>query len=95
MIITKKHLVDAVYQSMDLDLTKKESTFAVEAILNTINKGLSEGKSVRLTDIFTINVRKRKTRRGFNPHYGTYMDIPESKGLRISIGKNLKKLLNR
>ena len=72
------------------NLTKKEATVAVDAVLSTIEKALADGEKVQLIGFGTFEVRERAARKGRNPQTNEEIQIPASKVPAFKPGKALK-----
>lgn len=72
------------------NLTKKEATVAVDAVLSTIEKALADGEKVQLIGFGTFEVRERAARKGRNPQTNEEIEIPASKVPAFKPGKALK-----
>ncbi len=86
--MNKADLIQAVAEKSGL--TKKESSSAVDAILNGISDSLAKGESVQLVGFGTFEVRNRKAREGRNPATGEAIKIKASKVPAFKAGKALK-----
>ncbi len=86
--MNKSDLIQTVAEKSGL--TKKESTSAVDAILNGISDSLAKGESVQLVGFGTFEVRSRKAREGRNPATGEAIKIEASKFPAFKAGKALK-----
>ena len=71
-------------------LSKKDSTQALDAMIQSIQKGLKDGNDVSLTGFGTFGVTKRKAREGRNPRTGEKIKIAASKSPKFRAGKNLR-----
>ena len=87
--MNKTELIDAVAEAADL--TKAESSRAVDAVVAAITKALKDGDAVTLVGFGTFQVRDRAARTGRNPRTGEIIEIPATYGVRISAGSLLKK----
>jgi len=88
--MTKTELIENVAQ--EADMTKKEASLAVNAVLDTIEKALKDEDSVALPGFGTFSVRERSERKGRNPQTGEEITIPAGKAVRFKAGKNLKNI---
>ena len=86
--MNKSDLIQAVAEKSGL--TKKESTSAVDAIINGISDSLAKGENVQLIGFGTFEVRNRKAREGRNPATGEAIKIKASKAPAFKAGKALK-----
>ena len=72
------------------NLTKKDATVAVDAVLSTIEETLAKGEKVQLIGFGTFEVRQRAARKGRNPQTNEEIEIPASKVPAFKPGKALK-----
>ncbi|WP_232696311.1 HU family DNA-binding protein [Brevibacillus daliensis] len=72
------------------ELTKKDATKAVEAVLESIADALKDGDKVQLIGFGNFEVRERAARKGRNPQTGEEIDIASSKVPAFKPGKQLK-----
>src|SRR5437867_1531829 len=89
---TKTMNKDALIASVSeiSDLSKTDSTKALEAIIQSIQLGLKNGKEVRITGFGTFGITKRKAREGRNPRTGKTIKIAASNHPKFKAGKILK-----
>jgi len=81
---------DLVNEVSKILKTKKDASVAVECVLSSITKALSEGDSVSLIGFGTFKVAQRSARQGRNPQTGEEMHIPARKVPKFTAGKALK-----
>jgi DNA-binding protein HU-beta len=86
--MNKADLIQAVVEKTGL--TKKESTKALEAVIDVISESLAKGDKVQLVGFGTFEVRDRKAREGRNPATGETIKIEASKAPAFKAGKALK-----
>ncbi len=86
--MNKTELIDAVAEAADL--TKAESSRAVDAVVAAITKALKDGDAVTLVGFGTFQVRDRAARTGRNPKTGDTIKIAASKNPSFKAGKALK-----
>lgn len=86
--LSKAELISSI---ADLsELTKADSTRALDAILQSIQTELSQGNDIRLTGFGTFCVKKREAREGRNPRTGKTIKIAATTLPKFKAGKNLK-----
>jgi len=85
--MTKDELIDAVANSC---CSKKEASDAVNAVLDTITKTLSQGGDIVLTGFGKFSVSKRAARMGVNPRTGEKIKIAATTVPKFKAGKALK-----
>ncbi len=87
----KKNLIDKV--SQDLELPKQDVGTALDIMLKTMGKALTEERRIELRGFGSFGIRKRKARRTKNPKTEVMMDIPERKTVHFTMSKSLKEAL--
>jgi len=90
--MNKTELIDAVAEAADL--TKAESSPAVDAVVAAGTKALKDGDAVTLVSFGTFQVRDRAARTGRNPKTGDTIKIAASKNPSFKAGKALKDAVN-
>jgi len=90
--VNKAELTDAVASSSDL--TKADSSRAIDATIEAISGALASGDNVALVGFGTFSVRHRAARLGRNPQTGATIQINASKSAGFKAGKALKDRLN-
>jgi len=88
--MNKSELVLEVQKSLGADASKAEAERAVEAVLESIKKGVKKDKAVALIGFGTFSVQKRAARMGVNPKTGEQMKIKASKSVKFKAGAQLK-----
>jgi nucleoid DNA-binding protein len=86
--MNKAELVDAV--SSKTNLSKKDVTSVIDALLDSITKTLAKGGKVSLVGFGTFQVSKRKARTGLNPRTGEAIKISARTVPKFVAGKALK-----
>ena len=86
--MNKAQLIDAV--AVAADLPKTVASRALDAVLDSISKSLSEGDSVALIGFGTFTVKERAARVGRNPKTGAEIQIKAAKVPNFKAGKALK-----
>ncbi|PEZ36120.1 DNA-binding protein [Bacillus thuringiensis] len=86
--MNKTELIKQVAQ--EANLTQKDATASVQAVLDQITQALAKGDSVQLIGFGTFEVRERSARTGRNPQTGEEMFIPGRKTPAFKAGKSLK-----
>ncbi|WCN37833.1 HU family DNA-binding protein [Aneurinibacillus uraniidurans] len=90
--MNKTQLVEKVAEVTDM--TKKEASVVLEAVLDTIAGALKEGEKVQLIGFGNFESRERAARKGRNPQTGEEIEIAASKVPAFSPGKALKDAVN-
>lgn len=84
----KAELIEKVAAATEL--TKKDASKAVDAVLASIEESLANGEKVQLIGFGTFEVRERAARKGRNPQTNEEIEIPASKVPAFKPGKALK-----
>ena len=90
--MNKTELVTAIAESSNL--TKADSSRALEATINAITDSLASNEPVTLIGFGTFEVRDRAARSGRNPRTGEAIQIKASKNPAFKAGKALKDAVN-
>ncbi|MGJ3243614.1 MAG: HU family DNA-binding protein [Opitutales bacterium] len=88
--MNKAELVLEVQKSLGKDVSKAHAERAVDAVIDTIKKGIKKDKSVQLIGFGTFSVTKRSARTGVNPQTGEKIKIKASKAVKFKPGAGLK-----
>jgi DNA-binding protein HU-beta len=86
--MNKTELVKEVAEQAEL--TQKDATKAVDALIETISETLAQGEKIQLIGFGTFEVRDRSARKGRNPQTGEEIEIAASKVPAFKPGKELK-----
>jgi len=76
------------------NLTKTQAQEAINAVFNTIESSLKEGKKVSLVGFGTFACTERKARMGRNPRTGESISIPSKNVVKFKPGKELTGSVN-
>ncbi|MGB0370028.1 MAG: HU family DNA-binding protein [Opitutales bacterium] len=91
--MNKAELVAEVQKNLGDETSKAAAERAVEAVLDSIKKGVKKDKSVQLIGFGTFEVVKRAARTGVNPQTGEKIKIKASKAVKFKAGSGLKSLV--
>ena len=91
--VTKADLVADAARSAGI--TKTAADKAVNAILESMQKGLIKGKRITLVGFGTFAINNRKAREGRNPQTKKAIQIPAAKVVKFKSGKDLKNAVNK
>jgi len=86
--MTKAELIAAV--AAKTDLSKKDSTLAVDALFDAVKDTLKKGEKVQLAGFGTFEVRHRDARTGRNPRTKEVITIAASNVPAFKAAKALK-----
>lgn len=89
--MNKQTLIESV--TKELNISKAQGERAVNAVLDSITKGLKKDKNVQLIGFGTFLVKTRKARKGRNPQTGEAIKIKASKTVGFRVGKKLKETI--
>jgi DNA-binding protein HU-beta len=89
--LSKKDMISSIANFSGL--SKADSTRALDAIIQSIQKELAQGNDIRLTGFGTFCVKKRKARDGRNPRTGKTIKIAATTLPKFKAGKNLKEAI--
>ncbi len=92
--MNKAELIEAVQRSLGQEATKRAADAAVEAVLDSIAKGIKNEGKVQLIGFGTFEVKTRGARMGRNPKTGETMQIGESKSVGFKPSSVLKSSLD-
>ena len=92
--MTKADLVSRI--AKDASITKKAATMALDAVVSAIHDSLKkrDGK-IRISDLGTFRVVKKKARTGVNPQTRQKIKIPATKVPRFSASRALKESVKK
>lgn len=76
------------------DLSKADTTNAVDGVFDAITDALRGGSDVRLVGFGTFTVSLRRASEGRNPRTGERINIPASRQPKFKAGKGLKDAVN-
>ena len=74
---------------------KGTATGIVTTLFASIESNLLSGHNIGVSNIFTVDVRKRKQRMMISKHTGVSFSVPEKKTLIVVTRKPLKNKLNK
>ena len=90
--MTKADIVEVVHNRTGF--SKKESSEAVEAILEVLKEELEEGEKVKLSCFGNFVIRQKDVRKGRNPKTGQEMEITARRVLTFKPSQKLKDYIN-
>ena len=91
-IMNKVEFIAAV--SAKANITKKDATVAVNAVLETITETLAKGETVAFVGFGAFNVKARATRIATVPGTTKTVQVAASKAVSFKAGKDLKTSVN-
>ncbi len=90
--MNKGELIESVAAAADL--SRADATRAVDAVIDSVTRSLSNGDTVSLVGFGTFTVKKRAARTGRNPRTGEAIQIAASNVPGFKAGKALKDAVN-
>jgi len=90
--MTKADIVEMVHNRTGF--SKKESSEAVESILEILKESLEAGQKVKLSGFGNFVIRSKDVRKGRNPKTGEEMEISARKVLTFKPSQKLKDHIN-
>ena len=80
--------------SIKANITKKDATVAVNAVLETITETLAKGESIQFVGFGSFNVKDRAARMSTIPGSTKTVQVPASKAVSFKSGKDLRSKVN-
>lgn len=80
--------------STKANITKKDATVAVNAVLETITETLAKGESIQFVGFGSFNVKDRAARIATVPGTTRTVQVPACKAVSFKAGSDLKKSVN-
>lgn len=90
--MNKGDLINKIAESADV--TKKQASDALDAVLDSIEGALKDGDKVTLIGFGTFSVSRRDAREGRNPQTGKTIQIPAKNIVKFKPGKALADSVN-
>jgi len=90
--MTKADIVEVVHNRTGF--SKKESSEAVETILDILKEVLEEGEKIKLSGFGNFVIRNKEVRKGRNPKTGQEMEISARSVLTFKPSQKLKDHIN-
>ena len=90
--MTKADIVEVVHNRTGF--SKKESSEAVESILDILKEVLEEGEKIKLSGFGNFVIRNKEVRKGRNPKTGEEMEISARSVLTFKPSQKLKDYIN-
>lgn len=91
--MNKTDLINKVAEATQM--TKKDASKSVEAVLESIAGALQNGDKVQLIGFGNFEVKDKPERKGRNPRTGEEMIIPARKSVSFKAGKQLREEVNK
>ncbi|UCF87836.1 MAG: integration host factor subunit alpha [bacterium] len=90
--MTKADIVEVVHTRTGF--SKKESSEAVESILDILKEVLEQGEKIKLSGFGNFVIRNKEVRKGRNPKTGEEMEISARSVLTFKPSQKLKDHIN-
>ena len=91
--LTRQDISEALYR--DVGLSKHESAFMLETVLEHISNALSNGEIVKLSSFGTFTSRQKRERIGRNPKTGVAATINARRVISFKPSKLMKERINK
>lgn len=92
-LMTKKELVAAVADTLNLTRADAEKTF--DGVIDVIVSSIVDGDEVSIPGLGIFKVTERAERTGRNPQTGETITIAASKSVNFRVAKPLKDAINK
>jgi DNA-binding protein HU-beta len=92
-VINKSELIDVIASKSGLP--RADACRALDATTNIINKAMSDGNNIHLTDFGSFIVRGQPALASIKKQIDGIMKINESKVVEFKAGKNFNKIVNQ
>ncbi len=86
--MTKAELVAHIAE--EAGISKKAAGIALDSVVGAIHDVLKKGDKIRIADLGSFSVVKRKARQGVNPRTREPLKIPATKAPKFTAAKALK-----
>lgn len=91
--MTKVEIGKALSAKVD-GMTQKDAGVVLDALAEVNTEALVKGEEIVVPGVGKIVVVKRAAREGRNPQTGEAIAIPESKAVKLKVGKAIKEAVN-
>ena len=88
--MNKADLVEEVQKQLGTECSKAHAERAVNALIQSIQRGLKKDKEVQIVGFGTFAVKNRKARMGRNPQTNEPLQIKASRTVGFRAGTGLK-----
>ncbi len=92
--MNKSELVAEIQKALGDDTSKATAERALDAVLESVKKGVKKDKLVQVIGFGTFAVSKRAAREGINPQTKKKIKIAASKSVKFKPSSVLKELVN-
>ena len=92
--MTKADLINAVYDSLDGSLSKKDTANLVQTVMNTITGAIKEEGRFNYPGFGSWKTHERNARTGRNPQTGATITIPAKTVVKFKAASALNELVN-
>ena len=91
--MTKAELISAVLDNTGSEMTKKDTTEAVQAVFDQLALAIKSDGKFSYPGLGTFTMKTRAARKGRNPRTGETIDIKASKNVGFKAATGLKSSL--
>ena len=88
--MNKAELIETIQAALGPEATKRAADEALDAVLNSIIKGVQKDKKVQIIGFGTFEVKQRAARTAHNPKTGETMQIAPSTSVGFKPSSALK-----
>lgn len=92
--MNKGELLNAIVESSDVLVTKKQAEAVLNAFWNTVTAELKKGAKVTMLGFGTFEAKKKPARQGHNPATGAVIEIPAHTVPSFKAGAAFRDALN-
>lgn len=83
-----KEVVDMLAERREM--SKAEARRLLDTVVAVFKRNLTDGNPFTVPGLGTFEVETRESRRSYNPHYGTYVELPPKRKVTFRPAKALK-----
>tara|TARA_B100001123_G_C14774343_1_gene813982 strand:- start:270 stop:563 length:294 start_codon:yes stop_codon:yes gene_type:complete len=91
--LTRVEIANSI--NKEIGISRSESSYFVDAIVNEVIKSLIEKKKIKISSFGTLKIRHKKERIGRNPKTGVEHKISARNTISFVASKILKSSLNK
>ena len=90
--ITRADVAEAIYE--EIGLSRKDSNYILDMILDEMTNELVKGNDVKLSSFGTFALRNKKARAGRNPKTGVEAVISPRRVISFKPSQTMRKIIN-
>lgn len=92
--MNKNELISRVQKNIEIEVTKKDLGIIIDGVLNAIERGLTDGEKIKITNFGTFETIDRAEHEARNPKTGEKVIVPASKAVKFRVSDALKVAVN-